>query len=137
MKTETDPRLPAPRPDAGFSLMEVLIAMVILAVGLLGIEAMAIGASRQIASANRTTEYTLIATEQLENELRRLRTTTQDPQPGYFMVDGARVQVVPEQEAVAGAAGAGGTMWTIAVTVTPPSIVTNVQPITVTARAFE
>jgi type IV pilus assembly protein PilV len=133
----TDARpLPARR-DAGFSLIEVLVAMVILAVGLLAIEAMAIGAARQIASANHTTEYTLLASGQLEAEILRLRTTNQGPQQRDFRVNGARVQVVPVSAAVAGVEGAGGTMWTIAVTVTPPSTLTNVKPVTVTARAFK
>ncbi len=134
----TDPRPPVRR-DAGFSLIEVLVAMVILAVGLLAIEAMAIGAARQIASANRTTEYTLLATEQLETELRRLR-EGQAPQAGDFSRDGARVQVVPASQAVAGAGGANGgsgTLWTVVVTVTPPATLTNVRPVTVTARAFD
>jgi len=132
----TDPRPPARRRDAGFSLIEVLVAMVILAVGLLAVEAMAIGAARQIASANHTTEYTLLASEQLETEILRLRTPGENPQQRDFQVNGARVQVVPTSAPVAGVTGAGGTMWTIAVTVTPPSTLTNVRPVTVTARAF-
>jgi len=133
---ETDVQALAGRRDAGFSLIEVLVAMVILAVGLLAIEAMAIGASRQIASANHTTRYTLMATEQLETQIRRVRTLRQDPQASDFTQDGARVQVVPTRATVAGVTGAGGSMWTIAVTVTPPSTLTNVKPVTVTARAF-
>jgi type IV pilus modification protein PilV len=135
---ETDVQALAGRRDAGFSLIEVLVAMVILAVGLLAIEAMAIGASRQIASANHTTRYTLLASEQLETQIRRVRTLDQDPQASdFFTANGARVQVVPTRATVAGAAGAGGTLWTIAVTVTPPSTLTNVKPVTVTARAFK
>ena len=133
----TDPRPHASRRKAGFSLIEVLVAMVILAVGLLAIEAMAIGAARQIASANLTTEYTLLASEQLETEIRRVRTLREDPQARDLTVNGARVQVVPASAAVAGVADAGGTLWTITVTVTPPSTRTNVKPVTVTARAFK
>jgi prepilin-type N-terminal cleavage/methylation domain-containing protein len=123
-------------PRAGFSLIEVLIAMVILAVGLLAIEAMAIGASRMVAGGDRNTEYTLLATQRLETQLLRVRTTTQNPQASDSTVNGARVQVVPTSTAVAGVGNAGGTLWTISVTVTPPSTVTNVQPVTVVARAF-
>jgi prepilin-type N-terminal cleavage/methylation domain-containing protein len=122
-------------PRAGFSLIEVLIAMVILAVGLLAIEAMAIGASRLVAGGDRATEYTLLATQHLESQLLRVRTTTQNPQATDTTVNGARVQVVPTSAAVAGVAGTG-TLWTISVTVTPPSTVTNVRPVTVVARAF-
>jgi prepilin-type N-terminal cleavage/methylation domain-containing protein len=124
-------------PRAGFSLIEVLIAMVILAVGLLAIEAMAIGASRMVAGGDRNTEYTLLATQRLETQLLRVRgTTTQNPQASDSTVNGVRVQVVPTSAAVAGVTNAGGTLWTITVTVTPPSTVTNVKPVTVVASAF-
>jgi len=123
-------------PRAGFSLIEVLIAMVILAVGLLAIEAMAIGASRMVAGGDRNTEYALLATQRLETQLMRVRTTTLNPQASDSTVNGVRVQVVPTSTAVAGVAASGGTLWTISVTVTPPSTVTNVQPVTVVASAF-
>jgi prepilin-type N-terminal cleavage/methylation domain-containing protein len=123
-------------PRAGFSLIEVLIAMVILAVGLLAIEAMAIGASRMVAGGDRNTEYTLLATQRLETQLLRVRTTTLNPQASDSTVNGVRVQVVPTSAAVAGVPAAGGTLWTISVTVTPPSTVTNVKPVTVVASAF-
>jgi prepilin-type N-terminal cleavage/methylation domain-containing protein len=123
-------------PRAGFSLIEVLIAMVILAVGLLAIEAMAIGASRMVAGGDRNTEYTLLATQRLETQLLRVRNTTLNPQASDSTVNGVRVQVVPTSTAVAGVTAAGGTLWTISVTVTPPSTVTNVKPVTVVASAF-
>ena len=62
-----------PRGRAGFTLIEVLIAMVILSVGLLALEGLAIGASRRVATANRLTEFTLIATHELETTLEGLR----------------------------------------------------------------
>lgn len=123
-------------PQAGFSLIEVLIAMVILAVGLLAIEAMAIGASRMVAGGDRNTEYTLLATQSLETQLLRVRSTTLNPQASDTTVNGVRVQVVTTSTGVAGVAAAGGTLWTITVTVTPPSTVTNVNPVTVVASAF-
>ena len=46
----------------GFTLIEVLIAMVILAVGLLAVEAMGIGAARLVARADRQGEFTALAT---------------------------------------------------------------------------
>lgn len=59
----------------GFTLIEVLIAMVILAVGLLAVEAMGIGAARLVARADRQGEFTALATADLEAALNQFRTT--------------------------------------------------------------
>ena len=45
----------------GFTLIEVVVAMVILALGLLGLEALGIGAARSIATADRQSGYATIA----------------------------------------------------------------------------
>lgn len=57
----------------GFTLIEVLVAMVILAIGLLALQAMAIGASRTVVRADRQGEFTAIATTELETSLARFR----------------------------------------------------------------
>ena len=61
------------RGDAGFTLLEVLIAMVILSVGLLAIEGMAVGAAKTSASSARRSRYTEVATDYLERTLSALR----------------------------------------------------------------
>ena len=61
-----------PRADAGFTLVEVLIAMVILSVGLLALEGMAVGAAKVTASASRRSTYAEAATDTLERTLSRL-----------------------------------------------------------------
>lgn len=63
----------APARDAGFSLIEVLIAMVILSVGLLALEGLSIGAARTTAHAARRSLYTEQATDVLERSLSALR----------------------------------------------------------------
>jgi type IV pilus modification protein PilV len=60
-------------PQAGFSLIEVLIAMVILSVGLLALEGLSIGAARVTAHASRRSLYTEQATDVLERSLSALR----------------------------------------------------------------
>ncbi len=51
---------------AGFTLIEVLIAMVILSVGLLGVEALGIGAARAVAFSAIRTEHAIQASGSLE-----------------------------------------------------------------------
>jgi prepilin-type N-terminal cleavage/methylation domain-containing protein len=126
--------LPVPRTGrAGFTLVEVLIAMVVLAVGLLALESLAIGASRRIASANRMTEYTLIASQQLETTQQRVRQNL-NPQSGtQVLANGTLVSTTVTQ------AGGTGTLWRITVTVTPPTTGTGtaaLTPTTVTGLVY-
>ena len=116
----------------GFTLIEVLIAMVILAVGLLALEAMAIGASRSIAAANRMTEYTLIASQQLETVLEQARTDGNAGSTDQVLANGTLV----ETDVVANNQGAAGTLYTVTVTVTPPTGSSRLPltPTTVTGR---
>jgi prepilin-type N-terminal cleavage/methylation domain-containing protein len=64
---------PSPRADAGFSLIEVLIAMVILSVVLLSLKGLSVSAARTTASATRRSRYVEVATDTLERTLSRLR----------------------------------------------------------------
>lgn len=119
------------RPDrGGFTLIEVLIAMVILAVGLLALEAMAIGASQSIAVANRMTEYTLIASQQLETVLEQARDPLQNPASSNDVLANGTLLVTNVQT---NAQGAAGTLFTVTVTVTPPSGTTRNVPLTPTS----
>jgi type IV pilus modification protein PilV len=69
----TDPRRhPA---EQGFTLIEVMIAMVILAVGLLGLEALGVGAARMVNRAERENAMAAIAADTLERTLGRVRAT--------------------------------------------------------------
>jgi prepilin-type N-terminal cleavage/methylation domain-containing protein len=67
------PRNDRPPADAGFSLLEVLVAMVILSVGLLALEGVAVGAARTSAHASRRSLYTAVATDALERTMSALR----------------------------------------------------------------
>jgi prepilin-type N-terminal cleavage/methylation domain-containing protein len=60
--------------EDGFTLIEVLIAMVILSVGLLGLEALGVGASRMVNRAERQGALVAIASDTLERTLSRFRT---------------------------------------------------------------
>lgn len=100
----------------GFTLIEVLIAMVVLAVGLLALESLAIGASRSIATANRMTEYTLIASQRLETMQERVRSGLPTVSGVEELDNGTTVQTQVAQDIQT------GTLWTITVTVTPPAV---------------
>lgn len=111
----------APRPDAGFTLIEVLIALVILAVGLLALEALGIGAARTVARAQNQSEYAAVASDTLEKTLNRIRagngaagTTT------YTMPDGAGVSLDVALTDLNNASTALD-LWSVTVTVTPPT----------------
>lgn len=69
MRTEQAAR----SPEAGFTLIEVLAAMIILAVGLLGLEALGIGAARMITVADRQSDFATLASDSLESGLHQLR----------------------------------------------------------------
>ncbi len=124
--------MPADRPlrgvrgRDGYALVEVLIAMVILAVGLLALESLAIGAARQVAAANRTTQYTLIASDRLERSLETARRAPATLSSGVeALPNGTSIATVVQQSAAA-----GGIVWTVTITVTPPSTIRNVSPVT-------
>jgi prepilin-type N-terminal cleavage/methylation domain-containing protein len=69
---------------SGFTLVEVLVAMVILAVGLLGLEALGIGVARSLSLAQRQSQYATLASDSLESALHQLRRGTL---PRAFCVD--------------------------------------------------
>lgn len=66
---------PGPASEAGFTLIEVLMAMLILAVGLLGLEALGIGAARSVTRADRQDETTLAAARVMEERIQEIRRT--------------------------------------------------------------
>lgn len=113
----------------GFTLIEVLVAMVILAVGLLALESMAIGAARMVVRADRQSQYTALATEHLERTMTNVRLAPANAVSGVTTVDGAQVATVVVPQAVA-----GRQMYTVTVTVTPPTGAVPVPPITVVGR---
>ncbi|CAN5254509.1 hypothetical protein BH20GEM2_BH20GEM2_15540 [soil metagenome] len=65
-----------PRSVEGFTLIEVLFAMIILSIGLLGLEALGIGAARSVARANVQSEFAMEASGDLETALQAIRSGT-------------------------------------------------------------
>lgn len=59
--------------EAGFTLIEVLAAMMILAIGLMGLQALGIGAARSVVRADRQSELAAIATATIETNQQAIR----------------------------------------------------------------
>lgn len=119
----------APRGREGFTLVEVLVAMVILAIGLLALEALGIGAARAVARADVQSEYTALATERMEQTLLRIRQNLSH-NTGTVTVDGATVTTSVEPQTV-------GTRraYKVTVTVAPPANPhLKLQPVTLVVR---
>lgn len=116
----TDERTAPARGTAGFSLIEVLIALVILAVGLLALESMGIGASRMVARAQAQSEYSAIAADTLERTLNRIRGGAGAAVNQTWTVSrGATASLVTTSAAVGGSTALN--LWTVTVTITPPT----------------
>ena len=64
------------RDESGFTLIEVLAAMLILAVGLLGLEALGIGASRAVTLSGKQSRYATLASQQMESLRHNVRSGT-------------------------------------------------------------
>jgi len=126
---------PARRGSAGFTLIEVLIAMVILSVGLLALESMGIGAARMAARADARTSYTAIASDTLEGTLNRIKagngatgTTT------YTHKSGAGVSLT-----VANSVAGSMKLWSVSVTVSPAasSVLKSYDAVTVSSNVLQ
>lgn len=130
-------RLRVPRGGReGFTLIEVLIAMVILAVGLLGLQAMSIGAARMVAKADRHSEFTTMATSELEtalNQFRQTGTVTTSTRP----VGKATITRTPSAITTATVDAITVASVAVQVTVSPATGHNhlNFQPVTVVGRA--
>lgn len=67
---------PVVRGENGFTLIEVMVAMLILAIGLLGLEALGLGAARSLTRAKRQSSFATLASDSLESALHQLRSHT-------------------------------------------------------------
>lgn len=130
--TNCSPTEPRRRGREGFTLVEVLVAMVILAVGLLALEALGIGAARMVARADRESQYTALAVERVERAMAQVAANPANVQTGEVDVDGAKVLTTLQTDALA-----GRTLYTVSVTVTPPPHQTwTLKPITVVSSVL-
>ena len=120
----TDP----PRSQGGFSLIEVLIAMIILSVGLLALETLGIGAARTVRRAAVQTTYAATAADLMERTLVRISRspTAAIADTSYTAASGERVWRTATSAAIPnttrdGVAGTTLSLWTVTVRVLPPT----------------
>jgi type IV pilus modification protein PilV len=115
----------------GFTLIEVLIALVILSIGILGLEALGIYAIRAVAQADRNSRSAAVATLYLEDGLQRLRSSRR-PQPctDKLLPSGDRVTRMVTISSSPAAASV------VQVTVVPASRGKVEQPYTVRGYAY-
>lgn len=107
---------------AGFTIIEVLVALVILAVGLLGLEALGIGASRLVARSERESYYVSVATDTLERTLGRIRETpTSLPGLPYNETGQTPAGDPIHLSITSSVVGAGLSLYTVRSTVVPRS----------------
>lgn len=107
---------------AGFTLIEVLVAMVILAVGLLQLEAMAIGTSRLVNKARVQSQFTFLAADTLERTLGKIREEPAIPPVGtttYLASHDSRRDTV--RVVVSSVPANGSFLYTVRVAVVPPA----------------
>lgn len=113
-------------------MIEVLIALVILAIGLLGLQALGILAVRSVAVANRNSRSAAVATRYLEDALQQIQQDTARPQScnGRQLPNG---DVVTRTVFIANSATEPSR---VVVTVTPESRGLTQRPYTVTGYVY-
>jgi type IV pilus modification protein PilV len=121
----------APPAPNGFTLIEVLVAMIILAVGLLGLEALAIGAARSVANAQHRTVLAAAATQELEDRVQAIRNNPAG------VVNGASCRLESEQTVqICTTIAAAGVAGTRRVTVAVQRQIGQPLPYTISSYVF-
>lgn len=105
----------------GFTLIEVLIALLILAVGLLGLEALGISAARMTARAERETYYVSVATDTLERTLGRIRENVAGLPPLPYTQTGSTPAGDPLHLSISRSGTGSPALYSVTATVVPRS----------------
>lgn len=126
------PNAPRGRGESGFTLIEVLIALTILAVGLLAIEALSIGAARAVTRANAQRTYLARATTEMEALTAMLQNDVQNTSVSQSQnLDGRATLYLR--------AAPTGTRWDVRVTIVPTShpVLAARDSVSLTATVFD
>jgi prepilin-type N-terminal cleavage/methylation domain-containing protein len=76
----------------GFTLIELMIAIVLLAVGLMVLQSLGVSAAKSVWLADRTTRSSTLAAEWLEDGLQLLRQGRRPPVFSCTLANGDRIQ---------------------------------------------
>ncbi|CAN5788443.1 hypothetical protein BH23GEM3_BH23GEM3_26100 [soil metagenome] len=118
-------------PAAGFTLIEVLMAMVILAVGLLGLQGLSVAAVQSVGFADRGTRAAATAVLYLEDAVQQIRAgVIPGSCTGLTLANGDLVTRAVTIDAGPGAASV------VSVTVTPEPRGGAPRPFSVQSRAY-
>jgi prepilin-type N-terminal cleavage/methylation domain-containing protein len=107
---------------AGFSLIEIVMALVLLAIGLLGVEALGVYASRLIARAEKSTVMIAAATDTLERTVIHIRQgdiATPPLSQSYTLGTGDTVGLKVTRSLISNASTGTPYLWTVQVSVYP------------------
>ncbi|HET6762253.1 MAG TPA: prepilin-type N-terminal cleavage/methylation domain-containing protein [Longimicrobiaceae bacterium] len=111
---------PVRRSVAGFTLIEIMISLLLLAVGLLGVEALGVYASRMTARAEKQTYWMGIAADTMERTVSYIREgtlTVAPPVARYTIPGGDTVRLEVGNSTIANSGGSQ--VWTVQVSVYP------------------
>ena len=129
-----------PLGEEGFTLIEVLAAMVILAVGLLALEALGIGAARSLALAETGNDLVAAGTTAMEKGQQRVRRELTNAPPAVSTGESCETQAPNltvctdvQTRASLGAIPAGNARVTVTVTTSRAGTV----PFSITSYVFD
>lgn len=114
----------------GFTLVEVMAALLILATGMTALQGLGVRASRQVARADREGRYAALAVAEVERAMAAVARGA-EPTGGRTVVGEATVE-----RRVSRADAAGRALYTIGVTVKAQASPVPVLPVEVVARAL-
>lgn len=113
--------------DTGFTMVEVLFAIILLAIGFLGLQALAVGSVRMVARADRQAELAMAASQEMEVAFQQMR-AGQTPQSRCTAVGDVRISRRMEQ--------LDTRTPRVTVTATAPAAPVATRPVTLQASLF-
>ncbi len=120
------------RGESGFTLIEVLIAMVLLGIALMALVPLGVISARQVSLADRNSRSAATATRYLEDALLQIRQGTYPAECSLTLPNGDEVV----REIVPGNSSIPAVPWTVVVTVTPKPTTGPALPDVIRSYAF-
>jgi prepilin-type N-terminal cleavage/methylation domain-containing protein len=119
----------ADRSRAGFTLVEVVVAMLLLAVGFLGLTAVGAGSLRLVATAEMRTGRTMEAATHMERSLLRIRQAGALADSSWTLPNGDRIDRTVTRSS-------DGKLWSVSLRLTPAAAHQSGQTIRLNSHVF-